>query len=121
MNGCREIIVNQEAYRTVGRESKAHPAFRIIASPDAEGERPPPVQGYKCRFEPNGGSLNKGNPQIYPPDRSNRAPVQKNMAPGIKTRMMAAGFWCSTMAEGGMRFAFPPYGYSTQLRSNPPV
>jgi hypothetical protein len=34
-----------------------HPAFDIIPSPDAEGYPLPPIQGYKCRFERNGGSL----------------------------------------------------------------
>jgi hypothetical protein len=40
----------------VGRESGAHPAVRLILSPDAERHHPPPIQGYKYRFEPNGGS-----------------------------------------------------------------
>jgi len=37
--------------RAVGRESEAHPAFRIIPSPDAERYHLPPIQGYKYRFD----------------------------------------------------------------------
>jgi hypothetical protein len=36
------------------RESEAHPAFRIIPSPDAERHHPPPTQGYKYRIVRNG-------------------------------------------------------------------
>ena len=54
----------------VGRESKAHPAFCIISSLDAERYHLPPIQGYKYRFERNGGSLNKANP---PPSSRDRA------------------------------------------------
>jgi hypothetical protein len=49
--------------RAVGRESKAPPAFCIIPSIDAERYHLPPIQGYKYRFERNGESLNKANPQ----------------------------------------------------------
>ena len=56
--------------RAVGRESEAHPAFRIISSPDAERYHLPPIPDYEYRFEHNGGSLNKANPQPSSPDRA---------------------------------------------------
>ena len=40
--------------RAVGRESEAHPAFRIIPSSDAERHHPPPTQGDKYRIVRNG-------------------------------------------------------------------
>jgi hypothetical protein len=66
--------------RAVGRESKAHPAFCIIPSPDAERHHLPPTQGYKWRIGRNGEGLNR--------------------------------------AEGGMRFAFPPYGDGIKKRDS---
>jgi hypothetical protein len=76
--------------RAVGRESKAHPAFCIIASPDAERYQLPPIQGYTFRFERSGGSLNKANPQrprhvivLY----RIVVTVKKNVPPGTKARM----------------------------------
>jgi hypothetical protein len=51
---------NSEA---VGRESEAHPAFRIISSPDAERHHLPPPQGHKYRIVRNCESLSKANPQ----------------------------------------------------------
>jgi hypothetical protein len=58
--------------RAVGRESKAHPAFCINPSPDAERYHLPPIQGDKYRFEHNGGSLNKANLQPSSRDRKER-------------------------------------------------
>jgi hypothetical protein len=56
--------------RAVGRESKAHPAFCLIPSLDAERYHLPPLQGYTYRFERNAGSLNKANPEPSSRDRA---------------------------------------------------
>ena len=55
--------------KPVGRESEAHPAFRIILSPDAERHHLPPTQGYKYHIVRNGERLNKVNLQPSSPDR----------------------------------------------------
>jgi hypothetical protein len=39
-------VAAQSPGRTVGRESEAHPAFRIMPSPDAERHHLPPTHGY---------------------------------------------------------------------------
>ncbi len=44
--------------RTIGRDSEALPAFRIIPSPDAEHHHLPPAQGYKYRLVRHDESLN---------------------------------------------------------------
>jgi hypothetical protein len=62
--------------RAVGRESEAHPAFCVIPSLDAERYHLPPLRGYKYRFEHNGGSLNKANPQPSSRDRALRIVVE---------------------------------------------
>jgi len=49
--------------RAVGLESKAHPAVRIISSPDAERYLLPPTQGYQYHIAGNAESLDKANPQ----------------------------------------------------------
>jgi hypothetical protein len=43
---------------------KRIPPFCIIPSLDAERYHLPPIQGDKYRFERNGGSLYKANPQL---------------------------------------------------------
>ena len=65
-----KIKISLSLLRAVGRESEAHPAFCIIPSIDAERYHLPPIQGYKYRFERNGGSLHKANPQPSSRDRA---------------------------------------------------
>jgi hypothetical protein len=47
--------------------------------------------------------------------------VKKNMPPGIKVRIYLAAKITIALAEGGMRFTFPPYGKkiaAVSLQSN---
>jgi len=90
---------------------------------DAERYHLPPIQGYKYRFERNGGSLNKANPQPSSRDRAlpdcsggNQRDVHSHPRRGWRVPKSVAAK-CLALpssngglkAEGGMRFAFPPY------------
>ena len=130
--------VVRKGRRAVGRESKAHPAFCIIPSLDAERYHLPPIQGCKYRCERNGG-LNKANPQLSSRDRDlpdcrggNQRDAHSHPRRGWRVPKSVAAkrlalpssgaalkvfprMYCGMIsvcpnAEGGMRCAFPPYG-----------
>jgi hypothetical protein len=74
-NSCGNTYAQEKpqslgSWRAVGRESEAHPAFRIIPFPDAERHHLPSTQGYKYHLVGNGENLNKANPPPSPPDRA---------------------------------------------------
>ena len=52
MGNCRTTLI-VIIFRGVGRESKAHPAFYIVSSLDAERYHLLPLQGDKYCFERN--------------------------------------------------------------------
>ena len=107
----------------VGWESEAHPALTIIPSLNLKRYHLPPIQGYKYRFERNGGSLNKANSQPSSRDRAlpdcrggNQRDAHSHPCRGwrVPQRVSAKCLALPSAnaglkAEGGMRFAFPPY------------